>query len=222
MARFKTRRQARYDILRSRGFSHAEALETSRLAKKKFKVSRQDKYQYLRGEHFTTLEAFEFSKLDKKYPALQQIIRERGFQWRAFQAKCRAKGWRSEVRRQREWGDWLGEFYSKRHYATREGKQKIITWVVTKDRKGRTLKQPRISPWDWYDYIFAKLPDQLKWDTPRSARLKKQPDVQVDRLQTRRWVEDLKKSRDRAITQSDKAKFQTQINNLERSLRRAK
>ena len=182
-------------------------------------MRRQDKYQYLRGEHFTTLEAFEFSKLDKKYPALQQIIRERGFQWKAFQAKCRAKGWRSEARRQQEWNNWLGEFYSKHHYATREGKQKIITWVVTKDRKGRTLKQPRISPWDYYDFVFAKLPDELKWDTPRGGNRNKQgpfdPAIMersIINQQKREWIAGLKESAKR--DPRNRGRYEEQARNL--------
>jgi len=187
--------------------------------RRRSKTRRAVGYWSLRNAHFVPREAYEFSKLTAKYPALKRIVTERGFQWQAFMVEARAKGWDSEFKRRVEWNRSIIDFYSHRRYATRGGERRAITWLIKKDRKGRTLRQPRISPWDYYDYTFERLPEEQRWDTPRSARLQKQGDVQVSKIQVRRWIEDLRKSRDRATTSSDKARFQRQIDNLGSTLK---
>lgn len=189
------------------------------------KTLRARRYWDLRSKHFVPSEAREFSKLTRKYPALQRLIASRTALWANFVQEARRKGWDTSTRRQKEWSSKIVSFYERqrvkysRDRRTGEVKPMVRDWVVTKDVHGRTLKGPKISPWEWYDYVFQRLPDELKWDSPKSKRTK-QPDVQVSKVQTRRWIEDLKKSIERTADERERGRFRGQIRNLERSLKK--
>ena len=181
------------------------------------------KYWELRRLHFVPKEARELSKLSKKYPALQQMIAIRTAQWASFVHEANAHGWLSQYRRSVEWKNKILKFYGEERYRkvrSREVGAVVAiskTWMVEKDIHGRSIA-PTISPWDWYDHTFSGLPDQLKWDTPRSHRVS-QPDVKVDKIMYRRWIEDLKKSITRTDSRERKAQFREQIKNLEKGLK---
>jgi hypothetical protein len=63
------------------------------------------------------------------------------------------------------WGDRVRKFYSRHRIKA----DKLVTWIVRKDVHGDPIK-PSPSVWDYYDSVFQGLPDELKWDTPRSHR----------------------------------------------------
>ena len=189
------------------------------------KSLRGRRYYELRALHFTPIEAREYSKLTRKYPALKRLVAVRTKQWNDFVRECDRKGWESENKRRTEWKKRLVNFYSRMRVKQRRDREtgKVVgiatRWIAKKDVRGRPLKIPKISPWEWYDYVFQRLPDELKWDTPRSHRVR-QPDVKVDKIRIRRWIEDLKKSIDRTVDDVKKAQFRQQIVNLEEALRK--
>lgn len=188
-------------------------------------TKRGARYFWLRERHFTPLESREFSKLTKKYPALQRLVASRQALWANFQQEAKRKGWVSTGRKSVEWRKKIADFYERRRIKRKKDKDTGVTvetltnWVVKKDVHGRAYKVPKISPWEWYDWVFQRLPDELKWDTPRSHRVR-QADVKVDKVQTRRWIEDLKKSMERTADEQERERFRGQIRNLERSLRK--
>ena len=183
------------------------------------------RYYDLRELHMTPIESRAFSQLTRKYPALKQLIAARSAQWEAFKAEARTKGWQTEHRRKVEWGRKIVEFYDQQRLKRTRDKEtgisvEVLTrWIVRKDVHGRPLKRPRISPWEWYDDIFQKLPAELRWDTPRSHRIK-QADVKVNKIQMQKWIVDLKKAIARTDDKKQRAQFQVQIDNLRRSMRR--
>ena len=189
------------------------------------KTRRGARYYSLRSLHFTPLEAREFSKLTRKYPALQRLVASRTALWVGFVRECDRKGWESENRRFTEWRNKVAGFYGKQRAKRKRDKdtgltvETLASWIVKKDVHGREYRVPKISPWEWYDWVFQRLPDELKWDTPRSRRTS-QPDVKVDKIQTRRWIEDLKKSIEMTNDEAKKEQYRRQIKNLERSLRK--
>lgn len=189
------------------------------------KTLRARRYWDLRGKHFTPVESREFSKLTRKYPALQRLIASRTALWAGFVQECQRKGWETEHRRFTEWRTKVVGFYGRQRAKRKRDKDTGLTvetlanWIVKKDVHGREYRVPKISPWEWYDWVFQRLPEELKWDTPRGHRTK-QPDVEVDKIQTRRWVEDLKKSIERTTDEREQARFRQQIKNLEGSLRK--
>jgi len=165
------------------------------------------RYWYLRHKHFTPAEALAFSQLTHKYPALKRLIAERTFQWQAFQAEARAKGWESEWKRFVEWRKWVAKFYARRRFERKRDKDTGLTietltnWVVKRDVHGRVYKVPKISPWEWYDDVFQHLPPELKWDSPKAHRTVKQPDVVIDKVKVQRqrqqWIADLRRTIER-------------------------
>ena len=189
------------------------------------KTLRARRYWDLRDKHMTPLEAREFSKLTRKYPALQRLIASRTALWANFVQESRRKGWESENKRKTEWTKKIVNFYERRRIKRKKDKDTGLTvetltnWVVKKNVHGRVYKVPKISPWEWYDDVFQRLPDELKWDSPRSHR-GKQDDVKVDMVQTRRWIEDLKKSIEYTTDEQERERFRQQIKNLERSLKK--
>ena len=190
------------------------------------KTRRGKRYYELRFRyHFTPLEARDFSRLTRKYPALHRLIASRAALWANFVQEARLKEWDTEGKRKTEWQKKVVSFYDRQRIKQKRDKDtglsvEVLTkWVVKKDVHGREFRTPRISPWEWYDWVFQRLPDELKWDTPRSHRTK-QPDVQVDKVMVRRWIEDLKKSTERTTDERQKDQFQGQIKNLERSLKK--
>jgi len=192
----------------------------------RFKIRRQRRYTELLDKyHFSPREALEFSKLKKDYPALKQMKVIRIAMWANLKRQSNRRGW-GKRREQMEWRTRITSFYERVRVRTIRDKdtglsiEVLTNWIVKKDVHGKPVK-PRFSPWEWYDYIFSNLPDELKWDTPRSHRTKGgQGEVKMDKVQTRRWIEDLK----RAIAGTDdparKAQFQEQIKNLNSSLKR--
>ncbi len=189
------------------------------------KTQRGKRYWRLRRLHFTPIESRAFSRLTKTYPALHRLIASRTALWANFVQESRRKGWESENRRKYEWQKRIVNFYERQRTKRKKDKDtgrsvEVLTdWVVKKDVHGRTYRVPKISPWEWYDWVFQRLPDELKWDTPRSHRVR-QPDVQVDKVQTRRWIEDLKKAIARSNNERQREQFRGQIKNLERSLKK--
>ncbi|MBU1173246.1 MAG: hypothetical protein KKD44_27080, partial [Proteobacteria bacterium] len=168
----------------------------------------------------------EFSRLSKRYPALRQMIVTRSAMWANFKREAGRKGWESDRKVGSEWRKRLERFYSEERYKTKRDRETglsvavLTNWIVQKDVHGRKVS-PRPSPWDWYDSVFNRLPDELKWDTPRTHRAKGgQGEVNIDKVQTRRWIEDLKKTIARTDDPEARARFMEQIGNLEESLRR--
>jgi len=158
----------------------------------RFKSRRQELYTQLRREHLTYREALEFSKMSKHRPpgagkrakavyppALRRIVRERRVMWQAFDKVAKDKGWGS-WRRKQEWKGKVGKLYerlSKRHTGN---------FFVTKDVHKKQIPR-RINPWALYDAKYDALPDEDKWDTPRSSR--KSPQTGVAFRAERRYKE---------------------------------
>lgn len=190
------------------------------------KTQRGKRYWRLRRLHFSPIEARAFSRLTKTYPALHRLIASRQALWVNFVKEAHRKDWESENKRRTEWTKKIVNFYERQRVKRKKDKDTGLTvetltnWVVKKDVHGRTYKVPKISPWEWYDWVFQRLPDELKFDSPRSHRVR-QPDVSVDKVQTRRWIEDLKKTIERTNDEKQKAQFRVQIKNLERSLKKS-
>ncbi len=121
----------------------------------------------------------------------------------------------------------LKRFYAQERYKLKKDKKTelstpvLTNWVVRKDVHGRIVK-PRPSVWEWYDAVFNRLPDELKWDTPRSHRVKQrgQGEVKLKKVTAQKWIADLKKSVARTNDPAAKARFREQIANLKRGLRR--
>lgn len=167
------------------------------------KTLRSRRYFDLRDKHFTPRESQEFSKLTRKYPALQRLVASRTALWANFVQESRRKGWESEARRKQEWSKKIVNFYERQRIKRRQDKDTGLTietlsnWVVKKDVHGRTYKVPKISPWEWYDDVFQKLPPEIKWDTPRGHRIK-QPDVVIPKIEKQRqaqqWIAELRQT----------------------------
>jgi len=167
------------------------------------KSLRARRYWDLRGYHFTPRESQEFSKLTRKYPALQRLIASRRALWANFQQECYRKGWESENKRKSEWTRKIVNFYERQRYKRKKDKDTGLTvevltnWVVRRDVHGRVYKVPRISPWSWYDDVFQHLPPEMKWDSPKTHRVR-QPDVVIDKVKAQRqqqqWIADLRQT----------------------------
>jgi hypothetical protein len=163
----------------------------------RFKVRRRERYWNLRKLKFSPSEAREFSKLRKDYPALKSMIRYRQRQWDRFQKRAKANDW--GVRRTNdEWRKFIVKFYEQKRYRVkhtaggRVSDVDLRNWIVTKDVHGRRVK-PRPSPWEWYDAVFSKLPNEQKWDTPRSHRVKTiESKLNIDKIQIQQWVAQLR------------------------------
>ncbi len=172
-----------------------------------FGPRRKDRYKYLLDRHFTPLEAREFSKLEEKYPALVSMLHQRAGQWGAFNRKAKKKGW-DDARRHREWLGYLARFYSDRRFLVRRNRKgKVVatvrSWVVRKNVHGRQIA-PKPSPWDWYDATFQRLPDQQKWDSPRSHRSRTAaPHINLGWITKSRWVAELNRSLADAIRRGE-------------------
>ena len=141
----------------------------------RLKSRRAQLYIELRQEHLTYREALEFSRMGKHRPpgsgkstkavyppALRKVVQERRVLWRAFDKMAVDKGWGSGKRRQ-EWKGKVGDLYdrlSKRHTGN---------FFVSKDVHGKGIPR-RINPWALYDAKYDALPDDDRWDTPRTNR----------------------------------------------------
>lgn len=184
------------------------------------KTLRGRRYWDLRvNAHMAPAEAREFSKLTRKYPALKAIVAQRTAQWDKFVKEAVRKGWESENRRAYEWKKKIVNFYSQERKKQRRDRATgkvggTFTWVVTKNVHGEPTR-PKISPWEWYDAVFQRLPPEMKWDTPRTGRTV-QPDVQISKVQKQRWIADLQKAIRATGSEKKKAQFREQIENLKR------
>lgn len=190
----------------------------------KYKTKRRARYWDLRNAHFAPIEAREFSKLTRKYPALQEMVEQRAVLWKSHERKSKARGW-SITKEDNEWVNTLKEFYAEKRYKVKTDRKAgtselvVVNWVVRKDVHGNTI-EPTPSPWDWYDSVFQLLPDQLKWDTPRSHRATgDQGVVNIDKVQTQRWIDDLKKSIAHTDDPVRKAQFRAQMARLKKSIK---
>lgn len=185
------------------------------------KTLRARRYFDLRDKHFTPIESREFSKLTRKYPALQRLIASRQALWANFVQESRRKGWESENKRKTEWVKKIVGFYERQRYKRKKDKDTGLTvetlanWVVHRDVHGRVYKTPRISPWEWYSFVFDRLPSELKWDSPRSRRVP-QPDVSIPKIakqrQSQQWIEDLRRTIEREP--SRRSELEKQIRRL--------
>jgi len=149
------------------------------------KKRRQSRYDYLISRHLAPIEAREFSKLSRKYPAIKRMLRQRAGMWMAFSNKARSKGWEGDVK-QKEWVNTLKKFYRARN------------WVAHRDIHGKRTS-PMPSPWEWYDAVYKNLPDELKWDTPRTGRHKMdQGEVKMEKIQKQKhnqeWIAGLRET----------------------------
>ena len=158
----------------------------------RFKKQRGQLYTALRQERLTYREALEFSKMGKHKPpgsskgakavyppALRKIVQERRVMWRGFDKAAGEKGWGS-WRRKQEWKSKVGELYaglSKKHTGN---------FFVSKDVHGKKVPR-RINPWALYDAKYDDLPEEDKWDTPRSHR--KNPQTGMTFKAERRYKE---------------------------------
>ena len=145
------------------------------MAKRHFlKSARMARYNTLRREHLTYREALEFSKMTKhvppgggrssRYPpALVAIVRERRAMWDVYSQMAISKGW-GDYRFRREWKILIGGLYenlSRKHKGN---------FFVVRDVHKKPLKTPRLNPWALYDAKYDDLPEDQRWDTPRSWR----------------------------------------------------
>jgi len=127
--------------------------------------------------------------------------------WKAFTLLANSRGW-GVGRRRLVWRTQIVALYAK-----------LPRGFVDRDVHKRPIRIS-ISPWDLYDEVFKRLPDELKWDTPRSSRSKvQQGEVKIGKIQMRRWIEDLKKSIQRTNDPEIKAQFREQIAGWEQALR---
>ena len=190
-----------------------------------FKTRRQHRYNSLRARHLTPIEAREFSKMPVNAvgpggkvapnPTIRKILQERGYIWSAFRVEALAKGW-GITRRKQEWKTRIVQLYSSPEVK----RGKMANWIVTKDIHGNLLKQPTISPWEYYDSIRVIYDYQL-WDTPRTHR-RRTADVSVDLVQASGWIHDLNKKILGTTDPVRKAQLSKQRQNLRRLfLRRA-
>ena len=181
------------------------------------------RYWDLREKHFTARESAEFSKLNRKYPAVVQAIASRSALWSRFGSHVKKQGWESDYKIKREWEKVVVGFYKrirstlKRDKKTGRLRRVDKDWIVARDIHGKKVP-PRINPWDWYDSIFRNLPDELRWDTPRSHRTR-QPVVVIDKIRNKRWISDLEKAITRTKDEKQRARFRMQIVRLQKSIR---
>jgi len=141
------------------------------------------RYWYLRDRHFSPKEAREFSKLSQRYPALRQMVATRAKQWASFKRTVKEREWQSNYKVSSEWRSRLEQFYSRHGW--------MAKFVTTK--KGKRI----ISPWEWYDAVFHDLPDELKWDTPRSHRVSQSDVLDMGKIHEQRLKAQKKKKRRR-------------------------
>ena len=173
------------------------------------RTKRSKRYWNLREMHLFHKEALEFSRLKKKYPTLKKIVQLRSALWASFVREARFKGWDTQYKRKKEWRNKILSFY------------KNNGWIVTKDVRGKPLRYPTISPWDWFDFVRSQLPPELQWDTPRSHRVS-QGQVNIKKIEMRRWIEDLKQTIAKTRDPKKIAQYQNQINSLELKIKKAK
>lgn len=185
---------------------------------RRFRTRRTKRYWDLRAAGFLPIEAREFSKLTRQYPALLQMMAQRQRFVQAVRRDGDAKGW-SNRRKEVELRRRVTRFYEHLPRLMKKRGGRPVEWIVSRDVHGRKVR-PRLNVWEYYDWIFKQLPGELKWDSPRSHRQVKQKEVQIDKIQTRMWIEDLRKSIANSRNPLDKERFEQQIRNLERSLRR--
>ncbi len=192
----------------------------------KYKPQRQARYEWLRSRHFAPIEAREFSKLNRQYPALKKMVRQRQAQWSAFDRKARANDW-SPWKRGQEWVNYLKKFYGEERYRVRRdpktGKRTLEpkAWVARKDVHGKPTK-PKPSPWEWYDSVFNRLPDEDKWDTPRSHRRRTpEPDLKIDNVLKQEFINGLNESIRQARERGDTERVK-QLEEQKRRLRQMK
>ncbi len=190
----------------------------------RYRPQRLARYNRLIALHFSPVEAREFSKLERDYPALRKMVRQRAAQYGVVTRRANREGW-SSAKRQREWVSYLSRFYSQGRYKVKRDKKTgdttvvVRPWVVTKDVHGKKTT-PAPSPWEWYDNVFQRLPDEQKWDTPRSHRQRTpQVDIQMDRVQKQRWIAELNRSIAAARKAGDDARVR-QLEEQRRSIRR--
>jgi len=139
----------------------------------RLKPQRLKLYNTLRREHLTYREALEFSRMRKHVPptggrrqyppALTAIVKERRAMWGVYSQMAVNKGW-GEWRFKQEWKKLIGGLYenlSKLHKGN---------FFVVRDVHKKPLKTPRLNPWALYDAKYDELPEDQRWDTPRSWR----------------------------------------------------
>jgi len=158
----------------------------------RLKTRRLQLYNQLRQEHLTYREALEFSKMGKHKPpgsgkrakavyppALRKVVQERRVMWSSFNKAATDKGWGSWKRTQ-EWKGKVGDLYD------RLSKIHTGNFFVSKNVHGKKVPR-RINPWALYDAKYDDLPDEDKWDTPRSSR--RAPQTGVSFKSERRYKE---------------------------------
>ena len=195
MARYKSRRQARINTLVNKyHFLQAEAVELSRIKKHVPPGGGRSQYP----------------------PALLAMQRSRSAMWANYKKWVGKQSWLdlSVPEKKSLWSDRVRKFYSRHRIKA----DKLVNWIVHKDVHGKPIK-PSPSVWDYYDSVFQGLPDELKWDTPRSHRTG-QSEVKIDKVQTMRWIDDLKKAIVRTDDRAEKTRFREQIHNLRAGMRR--
>jgi hypothetical protein len=179
-----------------------------------------ERYMALREQHFSPAESRDFSKLQKKYPALQAMIRYRQRQWDRFSKRAKTNDWGIN-KTNNEWRKFLVRFYEQKRYRVKRTAGGRISdvdlrnWIVTRDVHGNRIK-PKISPWEWYDAVFNRLPDEQKHDTPRSHRTKTvETKLNINNIQIQQWVAQLRDT----IKQEPERRpeLEKQIKNLLRS-----
>jgi hypothetical protein len=173
------------------------------------KPQRRAKYFWLRSRHFSPTEAREFSKLDRQYPALKKMVRQRSGTWLSYQRKMEKAGITSQRGRMLAWRDTLRAFYEQnRVKAAKDGSAVLHNWVVQRDARGKPTK-PKPSPWEWYDAVFKGLPDEDKWDTPRSHRRRtREPTIQLGNVLKQKWLSGLRDTVRREPWRRDELKEQ--------------
>lgn len=156
MARFKTRRQARYYTLVNKyHFLKSEASELSKI--KKHVPPGGGVRQYP--------------------PALLALQRSRLAMWANYKQWVGREAWLelSEAELKAGWGDRIRKFYERQRIKRRTDRktglsiETLTNWVVRKDIHGNKIP-PSPSVWDWYDDVFRRLPEEEQWDTPRTHR----------------------------------------------------
>jgi len=204
MARFKTRRQARYSALRRGHLLHYEAVELSKLP----------------------LRATDVDGKTRPNPIIGKIIQIRSYMWSAIQVEARAKGWSTD-KKNREWQQRVYSLYSLPSIKVRKNREtgmteaKFTSLLVKKDVHGRPFHVPTISPWDYYHSMQIEWVLQ-EWDSPRRHR-RAQPDVDLNKIMKMRWIHDLDRKIMSTIDPHDKAQYIRQRQNLRQSttMRRA-
>jgi len=180
----------------------------------------------LRAEHFTKREVLEFGKLWRKYapptggkpryvPTLQALVDDRRELWARLDRRAKDMGWGAQ-KKAAEWKAEVGRLYkgmSRKHTGN---------FFVTKDVHGNKIPL-RLNPWALYDAKYDDLPDEDKWDTPRSSRKPGQTGVAFRaerRYKEKRLREDIRFLEDEIRRTGDpSSRLETQLLQLQYNLK---